>query len=100
MVEDLPLQTLQLDARLYPELVVEELAGATVELEGIRLASGEVKRSHQLRSRALPERRLLDQRREFLDDEIGAAACNPRVHAICHDRVMELLETSRFGLCE
>ena len=57
----------ELGARLEAQLVAEKLAGLTVDLERVHLATGPIQRQHQLADRALPRRMLADQPFELAD---------------------------------
>ena len=61
MLEHPPLELLQFEARLDPELLAERLSRPAVELERVGLAARAVERQHQLRPRPLAERLARDE---------------------------------------
>ena len=73
VLEDLPLQGLQLGARLDPELVHEPAPRRAVGLERVGLAAAAVERDEQLALEPLPERVRGDQRLELGQDVLVAA---------------------------
>ena len=79
VVENLPLESLQLRPRLHSKLVAQENSGRTVELERVRLPTHEIERTHQLFTRPLPKRPSPDQRLELRNRLRDAAAGDLRL---------------------
>ena len=81
VLEDLPLERLELLAGLQPELLDEPAARRLERLERVGLATGAIQREHQLRREALPQRVLAERGREPADEvdvpAIGELALEP-----------------------
>ena len=90
--EDRPLELLQLDARLEPELVVEQRPRPPVHLEALRLPAAPVEREHQLRPEPLAERVLGGERLELGDEREVAAERELGVDALLDGGEPQLLE--------
>ena len=71
--EDRPLELLQLDAGLEPELVVQAVPRLPVHLEPLGLPAAAVEREHQLGAKALAERVLGAERLELGNERQVAA---------------------------
>ena len=90
--EDRPLELLQLDARLEPELVVQERPRPPVDLEPFGLPAAAVEREHQLRAEALAVGVLGDERLELGDERELAAERELGVDPLLDRRQPQLLE--------
>ena len=90
--EDRPLELLQLDARLEPELVVQERPRLPVDLEPLGLPAAPVEREHQLRAEALAVRMLGGERLELRDERELAAERELGVDPLLDRRQTQLLE--------
>ena len=92
VLEDLPLQGLQLGARLDPELVHEPAPRRAVGLERLGLTSAAVERDEQLALEPLPERVRGDQRLELGQDVLMAAEREVGLDPILERRQPQVLE--------
>ena len=100
LLEDRPLEPLELLARLQSQLLRELAAGLAVGVERLGLPAGAVEREHQLAAQALPQRMLGDERLELADQLGVAAAGQIGVDPLLERRQPQLLETGDLGLRE
>jgi hypothetical protein len=98
--EDRRLESLQLGARLDPELADQHLSGAREGLERLGLPPGSVERDHQLTPPPLAQRLLSDHRLELGDELARIRTGELRVDEILGGRSPKLLESISFGRAE
>ena len=75
MVEQLPVELLQLGTGLDAELLDQHPSRLLIQREGIRLPAAAVEGEHQLPARALAERMVTHDRVQFRHDLAVAAPC-------------------------
>jgi hypothetical protein len=83
--DDVPGQTLQVRARLDPQVVSEQASGVLVLLECLRLASGTVERDHEPRDQLLAIGILIDEPPELAHESPVIPNGQARVD-VCIDR--------------
>ncbi len=98
--EDRRLESLQLGARLDPELADQHLPGAREGLECLGLTPGSVQRDHQLTPPPLAQRLLSDHRLELGDELARIRTGEPRVDEVFGGRSSKLVEPIAFGRAE
>src|SRR5205823_2200027 len=92
VLEHFPLELLQLETRLDPELLAQRLPRAAVELERVGLPARAVEGEHQLGARALAQR--------LAGDELLQLGHEPRVPAEREIGLDSLLEGGQPGILE
>ena len=90
--EDRPLELLKLDARLEPELLVQERPRPPVDVEPFRLPAAPVEREHQLCTEALAIWMLSAERLELRDERELAPERELRVDPLLDRGQPQLLE--------
>ena len=98
--EDRLLESLQLRARVDPELTDQHLPGACEGLECLGLTPGSVQRDHQLTPPPLAQRLLSDHRLELGDELARIRTGEPRVDEVLGGRSSKLVEPIAFGRAE
>ena len=93
--EDRPLELLQLDPRLEPELVGQERPRPPIDVETLRLTARPVEGEHELRAEALAVRVLGDQGLELGDERELTAERELGVDPLLDRRQPQLLEPLR-----
>ena len=92
LVENRPLEALQLRARVDAELLDQDPAPLLIGLERLGLASRAVERDHQLPARPLAQRILGDKRLELADDLRVSPQREIGLDALLDRREAQLLE--------
>ena len=98
--EDRPLELLQLDIRLEPELVAEERARFPVDGESLGLPARPVEREHELRAEPLAVRMLRGERLELRHERELTAERQLRVDSLLDRSEAQLLESLDLDACE
>src|SRR5436190_10206443 len=94
--EDRRLESLQLRARLDPELTHQHLPGAGEDLKCFGLTPGSVEGDHQLAPSPLPHRLFANHRLELRDEPAWIFACESRVDEIFGGHPSKLVEPVAF----
>ena len=94
LLEDRLLERAQLFARLEPELVHQHASRVLVRLECVCLPPGAVERQHQLRSKAFPQRMLLDELLQLAGQVASGAQLEVGVDALLERRESRLLQAA------
>ncbi len=68
LLQDRPLQSPELLARLEPEFLVEATAAGPIDVQGFGLAPAAIEREHQLTAETLAERVLADEALQLRDE--------------------------------
>jgi hypothetical protein len=84
VVEDRPLELLQLPTRIDAQLLDQRGAGIAVHVERVDLAAGAVQGQHQLGAEPLTQR-VASRERTELGDKLRAAAAAE----VCVDAILE-----------
>ena len=100
LLEDRPLQPLQLRSRLEPEVVREPAPSVAVDLERLGLAPAAVEREHQLATEPLAERVLVDARLELGHDRAVPAEPEQRLDPSLDRLEAKLVEAMDLALGE
>ena len=100
VLEDPPLQLVQLRAGLEPQLVDEPPAERAEGVERVRLAPGAIERQHQRGDQALVPRMRGHQRFQLRDELRPAAGRELRLHPRLERAQPQLLQPLRLGAAE
>ena len=100
LLEDRPLESLELLARLQSKLLRELAAGLAVGDERLGLPSGSVERKHQLAAQPLPQGLLGYEGLELADQLAVAATSQIGLDPLLERDPAQLIETGDFGLSE
>ncbi len=98
--EDRRLESLQLEARLDPQLADQHLSDAREGLECLGLTPGSVQGHHQLAPTPLPERFFSNHGLELGDEPAWILACEPRADEVFGSCSSEFVEPLSFGCAE
>ena len=93
MVQDRPLQRMQLLARVEAELVAQDSPRVAIHVERVGLPAGSVERDHQVAAQALAERMRANKRFELRDEVAMVAERELEVNPPLDAREAKLLET-------
>ena len=100
LLEDRPLQPLQLRSRLQSQVARETAASVAIDVEGLGLASAAVEREHQLAPQPLAERVLVDAGLELGHDRAVPAEPQLPLDAALDRLEAELVEAMDLPLRE